>query len=130
MYFGLICRGFVHCLILVTRGSNFWVLKASETFARHRGVCDQHVGAAHMYWSTSGVVYNASIMAEGRKSNLTGISKPKAQKHGCALRSIQYIQTLITVRCSVVAPACTTLLALLRAGVYFLVLDYTIVILE
>ena len=43
----------------------------SETFAHHRGVFDQHVGAAHMYWSTSGVVYNASIMAEGQKSNLT-----------------------------------------------------------
>ena len=28
---------------------------------------------------------------------------------------------LISVRCSVVAPACTTLLALLRMGVYFLV---------
>ena len=28
MYFGLICRGFEHCLILVTRGLNYWVLKA------------------------------------------------------------------------------------------------------
>ena len=38
------------------------------------------------------------------------------------LRSSQDIWMLISVRCSVVAPACTTLLALLRVGVYFLVL--------
>ena len=40
------------------------------TFAHHRGVYDQCVGTALRFWATSGVVYNASIMAEDQKSNL------------------------------------------------------------
>ena len=40
------------------------------TFAHHRGVYDQCVGTALRYWATSGVVYNASIMAQDQKSNL------------------------------------------------------------
>ena len=87
-----------------------------ETFAHHRGVYDQCVGTALRYWATSGVVYNASIMAEDQKSNL---------REGYLSRRLRNMAgrqpTQITVRCSMVAPACTTLLALLRTGVYFLV---------
>ena len=87
-----------------------------ETFAHHRGVYDQCVVTALRYWATSGVVYNASIMAKNQKSNLREGYLSRRLRNMAAQQPMQ-----ITVRCSVVAPACTTLLALLRAGVYFLV---------
>ena len=89
------------------------------TFAHHRGVYDQCVGTALRYWATSGVVYNASIMAKNQKSNLREGYLSQRLRNMAAQQPTQ-----ITVRCSVVAPACTTLLALLRAGVYFLVINY------
>ena len=69
------------------------------TFAHHRGVYDQCVGTALRYWATSGVVYNASIMAEDQKSNLREGYLSRRLRNMAAQQPMQ-----ITVRCSVVPP--------------------------